>query len=244
MPKTINLGEILPATLALHSVVDMVVTTLDARDPYTFEHSYRVAGMAELLAEAIGLAPHRCHLIHYAAHLHDIGKIGIQDHILNKAGRLEREEMLELQKHPVVGFTILSKTPEFAVMAKIVRHHHERWDGKGYPDGLKGAEAPLEARIIGLVDAFDAMTSDRPYRPKKTHEWALEEIIRHAGSQFCPTCVEAFLPLRGKLKFSQYQSSKTASDQHDANVDHHSLMHSRRISPTGPLPAPRAIVNL
>lgn len=223
--------DILPDTLALHSVINMVVTTLDARDPYTFEHSHRVAGMAELLAEAIGLSPDRCHLIHYAAHLHDIGKIGVPDHVLNKPGRLSREEMLELQKHSIVGFTILSKTPEFAAMAEIVRYHHERWDGRGYPDGLKGVEIPFESRIIGLVDAFDAMTSDRPYRTKKTHEWALEEIVRHAGSQFCPSCVEAFLTLRGKLKFSQYQSSKTASDHHEANVGHHSLMHSRRITP-------------
>ena len=219
----------LPRTLELHAVIDMVVTTLDARDPYTFEHSYRVAAMAELLAEAMGIGPERRHAVHYAAHLHDIGKIGVSDQVLNKPGKLAAEEMLELQKHAVVGYMILSKIPQLADLAEIVRHHHERWDGRGYPDGLRGEAIPVEARIIGLVDAFDAMTSDRPYRAKRTHEWALEEITRHAGSQFCPSCVEAFVMLRHRLKIIQYQSSKSASSQHLANVEHQSLMHSVRI---------------
>ena len=142
----------LPADLSLHSVIDMVVTTLDTRDPYTFEHSYRVAGLAELLAEAMGLSPGQCHLVHYAAHLHDIGKIGVSDKALNKPGKLTHEEMLELQAHSAIGSMILGKTPEFASMARIVRHHHERWDGMGYPDGLSGVDIPLESRIIGLVE--------------------------------------------------------------------------------------------
>ena len=221
----------LPDDLNLHSVIDMVVTTLDARDPYTFEHSYRVALLAELLAEAMCLSPSRCNLVHHAAHLHDIGKIGVSDKVLNKAGKLTHEEMRELQLHSSIGYTILSKTPEFATMARIVRHHHERWDGNGYPDGLKGQDIPLESRIIGLVDAFDAMTSDRPYRAGKTHEWALNEIQKHAGSQFCPECVEYFLAQRARLKISLYQSSKTAISHHQANIDHQNLMHSRRIAP-------------
>lgn len=224
----------LPSELNLHAVIDMVVTTLDARDPYTFEHSYRVAFLAEMLAEAMCLSPSQCVLVHLAAHLHDIGKIGVSDRVLNKPGRLTAEEMLELQLHPSIGYTILSKTPEFATIARIVRHHHERWDGNGYPDGLKGENIPLESRIIGLVDAFDAMTSDRPYRARKSHEWALAEIQRHAGNQFCPECVEVFLAQRAQLKISQYQSSKTATSHHQANLEHRTLMHSKRVMPLPP----------
>ena len=221
--------EPLPNELSLHSVIDMVLTTLDSRDPYTFEHSYRVAGLAEILAEAMSLTADQHRIVHYAAHLHDIGKIGVSDKALNKPGKLTDEEMLELQSHSVLGYAILRKTPEFVALAKIVRHHHERWDGSGYPDGLSGTNIPLESRIIGLVDAFDAMTSDRPYRAKKSHAWALEEVERHAGTQFCPHCVDIFLSLRSKLKISQYQSSRTAISLHHVNVDHQNLMHSRKV---------------
>ncbi|WP_156792224.1 HD-GYP domain-containing protein [Desulfotalea psychrophila] len=221
--------SLLPSVLGLHSVVDMVVATLDIRDPYTSEHSHRVAGLAELLAEAMALSPEQCRLVHYAAHLHDIGKIGVSDSTLNKIGKLTAEEMAEMQAHSEIGAMILSKNPEFTLLAEIVRHHHERWDGKGYPDGISGDAIPLESRIIGLADAFDAMTSDRPYRAHKTHEWALEEIKKHAGSQFCPECVSIFLTLRAKLKLNQYQSSKRAFSHHQANVRHHTLMHSQRI---------------
>lgn len=107
----------LPDTLRLHSVIDMVVTTLDVRDPYTFEHSYRVAGLAEMLAQAMHLSPEQCHLVHYAAHLHDIGKIGVSDKVLNKPGKLTAEEMAELQSHSLLGHAILGKIPELAGLA-------------------------------------------------------------------------------------------------------------------------------
>lgn len=220
----------LPDTLRLHSVIDMVVTTLDIRDPYTFEHSYRVAGLAEMLAQAMHLSPEQCHLVHYAAHLHDIGKIGFSDKVLNKPGKLTAEEMAELQSHSLLGHAILGKIPELAGLAHIVRHHHERWDGAGYPDGLSGQDIPLESRIIGLVDAFDAMTSNRPYRHRMSHFWALEEIGKHAGSQFCPNCAEVFLAHRAKVKMSQYQGRITAFAHHLDQVRHDSLMHSRRLA--------------
>lgn len=228
MPKALNC-KTLPVVLDLHSVVNMVVTTLDARDPSTYEHSYRVAGLAEVMAEHMALQAGRCRLVHYAAHLHDIGKIGVADQVLNKPGILNQEEFAELQKHPVIGSEILNKIPEFNVLATIVRHHHERWDGRGYPDGLAGEEIPLESRIISLVDAFDAMTSDRPYRRRKSHEWALGEIVEHAGSQFCPHCVETFLALRSKLKISQYLGRKSAFAGHRVGIEHDALMHSFRV---------------
>lgn len=219
----------LPDVLDFHTVVDMVITTLDVRDPYTFEHSYRVAGLAELMADEMNIAVSQKNVVHYAAHLHDIGKIGIPDEILNKPGQLTHEEMVQIQSHSAVGAMILNKNEGFCQIAKVVRHHHERWDGTGYPDGLSGEEIPIESRIIGLADAFDAMTSDRPYRRRKRHEWALNEIEKHSGSQFCPECVDAFLALRAKLKLNQFKSSCEATNQHQANLAHDELMHSQRV---------------
>ena len=224
-----NIDPQLPDVLSFHTVVDMVITTLDIRDPYTFEHSYRVAGLSEILAEAMNISSPEKDLIHYSAHLHDIGKIGVSDKVLNKPGKLTSEEIVQIQSHSTIGSMILNKTPEFRGIAKIVRHHHERVDGTGYPDGLRGEEIPIESRIIGLVDAFDAMTSDRPYRKSKSHEWALKEISEHIESQFCPKCVEAFLTLRPKLKLNQFQSSRKATTQHQANLSHNDLLHSQRI---------------
>ncbi len=220
-----------PGVISFHTVVDMVITTLDIRDPYTFEHSYRVAGLSELLAEAMNLSTSQKDLVHYSAHLHDIGKIGISDEVLNKPGKLTNSEIIQIQSHASIGSMILSKNPEFEEIARVVRHHHERWDGNGYPDGLMGEEIPFESRLIGLVDAFDAMTSDRPYRKRKSHEWALKEIENHSATQFCPQCVEAFLSLRPKLKLSQFQSSQKAMHQHHTNLSHGDLMHSQRIEP-------------
>lgn len=224
-------SHLLPDVLDIHTVVDMIITTLDIRDPYTFEHSYRVAGLAELLADSMNLSSLKKDMVHYAAHLHDIGKIGVPDEILNKPGKLTREEIVQIQSHSAIGSMILNKSPGFKELAKIVRHHHERWDGTGYPDGLREEEIPLESRIIGLVDAFDAMTSDRPYRKGKSHEWALDEIQKHAKNQFCPECVDYFFTLRSKLKLKQYQSSQKAIGQHQSNFAHDALIHSQRVEP-------------
>lgn len=217
----------LPHTISLHSAVDMILTTLDVRDASTFEHSHRVAGLAELMGETMGLPEEQMRNIHYAAHLHDIGKIGVSGTVLNKPGALTKSERLEIQSHSVLGETILKKTPDLAHLAKIVRHHHERWDGKGYPDKLSGYDIPLESRIIGLVDAFDAMTSDRVYRQGKSDEWGMEEIKAHRGTQFCPDCVDVFLTLRSKLKLKRYRSNLVAVTAHQVNVEHNELMHSR-----------------
>lgn len=130
--------------------------------------------------------------VHIAAHLHDIGKIGVCDNSLNKAGKLTTAEMADMQMHPRIGFNILQRLPSFREIARIVLHHHERWDGRGYPDGLRGEAIPPESRIIAVADAFDAMTSDRPYRTGISVDDAAAEIYRHAGEQFDDRVVAPF----------------------------------------------------
>ena len=128
-----------------------------------------------------------------AALLHDVGKIGIQDHILNKNAKLTPEEFEEVKKHSVIGATILHPIKELGDVVREVRHHQECYDGSGYPDGLKGANIPFIARIIAVADAFDAMTSNRPYRRRKEIEPAIQELKRASGTQFDPVIVSAFL---------------------------------------------------
>jgi HD-GYP domain-containing protein (c-di-GMP phosphodiesterase class II) len=125
--------------------------------------------------------------------LHDIGKVAISESILNKTGKLDNEEWTEIKRHPEIGYRILSTVNEMAELADIVLVHHERWDGKGYPQGLKGEEIPLNGRIIAVADAFDAMTRQRTYREVLSDEDAIEEIRKNAGTQFDPDIVEVFI---------------------------------------------------
>jgi HD-GYP domain-containing protein (c-di-GMP phosphodiesterase class II) len=174
--------------------------TVDLRDDYTGSHTQRVTDFALLLADELHLRPAlRVHLRN-GTPLHDIGKIGISDEILRKPGRLSQEEIEYMRSHTWKGAALLETIPSFAPLVPIVRSHHERWDGRGYPDGLAGSDIPLPARIVAVADAFDAMTSDRPYRPAMTLDRALLEIHRQAGAQFDPDCAEAFVRLRSKLK--------------------------------------------
>ncbi|HWQ24805.1 MAG TPA: HD-GYP domain-containing protein [Gaiellaceae bacterium] len=138
--------------------------------------------------------------LRYGFLLHDIGKIGVPDAILLKPGPLTRAEMKRLEQHTTLGEQLVSSIPFLSGVARqVIAHHHERWDGRGYPAGLKGEEIPLAARIFAVADAFDAITSDRPYRGASSLEVALTELQRHAGSQFDPAMVEAFVPLAGSL---------------------------------------------
>jgi HD-GYP domain-containing protein (c-di-GMP phosphodiesterase class II) len=132
------------------------------------------------------------HTIVAAARVHDVGKVGIKDTALLKPGPLTTEERQDLQMHTIIGAEIVSRIPEYRLTASIIRHHHERWDGAGYPDGLAGDDIPIGARIIAVADAFDAMTSDRPYRRGMSAEAAIEEVQNSAGHQFDPTIVAAF----------------------------------------------------
>ncbi|WP_330634584.1 HD-GYP domain-containing protein [Anaerovorax sp. IOR16] len=152
--------------LLYHDLIFGIVTALEARDEYTASHSIRVSDMTEQICCLLNLSEEEMETIHIAAHLHDIGKIGIEDHILRKSGPLNKGEWLLMKQHPVIGYEILKKVERFELIAAIVRHHHERWDGMGYPDGIKGKAIPLGSRIIAITDSIDAMLNDRQYRKK------------------------------------------------------------------------------
>ncbi len=166
---------------------------IDARDPYTAEHSKRVTDLAIRIAEVHGLRAQEIDRVELAARVHDLGKIGISDAILNKPGKLEDHEWDLMKAHPVIGEQLLGSYRQFRHESTIVRYHHERWDGRGYPDGVKGKDIPIGSRIIGVADAFDAMTSDRPYREALADEIAIDEIRKGALSQFDPQVVASFL---------------------------------------------------
>lgn len=177
------------------ATIQALAAAVDAKDPYTQGHSARVARYASDLAAAIGLPPAEVELIHTTGTLHDVGKIGIPDSILKKPSRLEEDERATMETHPVLGEVIVRKVPALAATLPGVRNHHERWDGKGYPDGLAGEAIPLMARLLALADTFDAMTSDRPYRKGLSWEIAIAEIEKNSGVQFDPTLVPAFVAL-------------------------------------------------
>ena len=155
-----------------------------------------MAGLARQLAgRAVGIEGDELKGAVFGALVHDIGNLGIPDAILSKPGPLTDWEQAEMRRHPEIGEGICRSFPSSRAFAPIVRHHHERWDGTGYPDGLQGEAIPIAARIVGLVDAFDAMVHDRPFRPAMTIDEALGEIRRAAGRQFDPALVDSFLEL-------------------------------------------------
>ena len=185
--------------IKMHDLIDTIVTVLDARDPYTFEHSWRVACLSELIAHKMGIAEEWIQAIHIAAHLHDIGKMGVPDFVLNKTGKLTESEFDLMKSHSRIGFNIIKKLPILEEISQYILYHHERWDGKGYPERIKGKDIPLGARIIAVSDTFDAITSIRTYRSSRTIEQAFEEIGNCATTQFCPEVVECFLSLKSEI---------------------------------------------
>jgi putative nucleotidyltransferase with HDIG domain len=166
--------------------------TMDARDTYTAGHSERIADMAEIVARAMGCAEDEVQEVRWGALLHDIGKIGVPDEILRKPGPLTEAEEIVMRQHPIVGEGILAPTERMRGVATIVRHHQERWDGSGYPDGIRGEEIPVGARILAVVDAYSAITDDRPYKKARTHEEAMQELRRGAGTRYDPRIVDVF----------------------------------------------------
>jgi putative nucleotidyltransferase with HDIG domain len=170
-----------------------LMRALDAKDPYTYGHSQRVVKLAMMMADTLNLDEERRYTLQLAASLHDIGKIGMPDNILNKADSLQDFEMRKAKDHPLVGSKILGEIEEFSEVASIVRHHHERYDGKGYPDGLRGDAIPLFSRVLFILDAYEALASDRVYRKAMGKKRALEEIRKNANTQFDPYLVDLFL---------------------------------------------------
>jgi diguanylate cyclase (GGDEF)-like protein len=180
---------------ARSGVVHTIMKMLEVRDFETEEHSQRLARMAVGLSDRVGLPGHRKNDLRLLAQFHDIGKIGIPDKILLKPGVLTSEERKEIERHSEIGHRIATVIPELQPVAEFILKHHERWDGKGYPLGLKGEQIPIENRILAIVDAFDAMTSDRPYRKAMTADEAFTELRKCQGSQFDPILVELFLAM-------------------------------------------------
>jgi putative nucleotidyltransferase with HDIG domain len=171
--------------------------SIDARDPSTFQHSRRVGELALAIAKQMGLPPAEAEVINLSARLHDLGKVSIPDAVLFKDGKLSGEEYQTIKEHPAKGAHIVESFPIFGVGHDIIKYHHERYDGKGYPEQLVGEHIPLGARIIAVADAYDAMTSDRPYRAALSREVALQQIIEGRGNQFDPAVVDAFLTVMG-----------------------------------------------
>jgi putative nucleotidyltransferase with HDIG domain len=174
------------------SFASALVATLDARDRYTAGHSAAVAVYCRDIAERMGLGEEERQLVHLCGLVHDIGKVGLSPGLLEKSGALTLEERRQMEQHPVIGERILSKVEDYSDIARIVRHHHERFDGLGYPDNLQGDEIPLLARIIAVADAYNAMTSDRPYRDAMPSRVARLRLAQAVESQFDTTVVAAF----------------------------------------------------
>lgn len=175
----------------------VLVRAIEASDPYTSGHSMRVSEYSEAIAKELKLSQNKIDLIKSAALLHDIGKIGIDKNILNKTERLKKEEFDAIKTHPEIGAAIIADLSYLANISDIIRHHHERNDGSGYPDGLSHKNIPLETSILTIADSFDAMTTNRPYRSSLSLEAALQEIIDNAGTQFNPDIVnDAIIALK------------------------------------------------
>jgi putative nucleotidyltransferase with HDIG domain len=176
-----------------------LANALEAKDPYTRGHSERVGAASGRLAQALGLSTPEAETIGQAGLLHDIGKIGVPESVLRKPGELEPDEWTQMRKHPLIGAQIVAPFDFFAAGAATIRHHHERYDGSGYPDGLAGEVIPLGARIVAVTDVFDALTSDRPYRAALPVAAALDYLQRQAGRTLDARVVAVFLELAREL---------------------------------------------
>jgi hypothetical protein len=187
----------LAAKLEMHytETMEALVSALEARDPYTEAHAGRIRDLAGALAVAMQVTPEERRAVRLGSILHDVGKIGISDSILLKRGPLNDEEWAIMRSHPLIGERVLRGIDFLAPALPIIRHHHERWDGRGYPDGLEGEDIPVGARIVAVCDAFDAMTSDRPYRKAMPADAACAELLSNAGSHFDLACAKLLVEM-------------------------------------------------
>lgn len=191
----LRLSSALRRLEATQDVLVALANAVDAKDPATEHHCGRVAESAVALARMAGLEPEEIEAIGYGAVLHDVGKIGIREAVLLKPGLLTDDERVEMQRHPIVGAEILQPLRLGRLVSPIVRAHHERWDGHGYPDGLRRGAIPVGARIVSIVDAHDAMTHDRPYRARLSFDEAADELREHRGTQFDPELADLYLAM-------------------------------------------------
>lgn len=199
------------------SGVRTLAATVDAKDSYTHGHSERVAAYSRAIAVALGLPQIEIETIELAGLLHDLGKIGVPDAVLQKPGKLDPDERSLIEQHAELGARILADNPALSPLVPLVRHHHERHDGKGYPSGIADAAIPLGAAIIAIADTYDTMTTDRPYRRAPGHERARDEIVRCSGSQFRPYVVEAFLKA---IESSEWRATAAQTNNHQARGAH------------------------
>ncbi|GEM_PF-1988296 len=198
---------------AFFDTIKILVQILDTKDRYTWEHSRQVAHYAVQLADTMGLSKDEKYWLRLTGYLHDIGKIHVSSEIVNKKGRLDNDEFAVIKLHPIVGANLLSPIKGFKKMVPLIYHHHEWFDGSGYPDGLSGSDIPKGARILAVVDGFDAMTSNRPYRKAQTVEWALEEIIRKKGTQYDPEIVDVFIKMIRQEIVSEGRKDRRQTDK-------------------------------
>jgi putative nucleotidyltransferase with HDIG domain len=180
------------------AILSILSRAIEARDPYTRGHSARVTQLAEAIARRLGWDDGRLASLRVGGPLHDIGKLALSDDVLCKEGGLDEEEFEQIREHPRIGAKILLRFAAYREALPYVLYHHERWDGNGYPSGRAGEDIPVEARVLAIADAFDAMTSDRPYRQALTREQALAEVERCAGTQFDPEIARIFLEVFGR----------------------------------------------
>jgi putative nucleotidyltransferase with HDIG domain len=176
-------------------MLKVLTGAIEARDPYTRGHSSRVTALAEVVARRLGWSEEKLASLRIGGPLHDIGKLGVSDEVLRKEGRLDDGELAQIREHPKIGARMLLRMAALREAIPYVLYHHERWDGHGYPSGKAGEEIPIEARVLAVADAFDAMTSDRPYRRALSRTEALAEVERCAGTQFDPEIARVFLEL-------------------------------------------------
>ena len=200
MVSKYSLDKYVELRSAYNEMATALSNAIDARDAYTRGHSERVAHYAAMLAKQLKLPDDRVDIIRYVGLLHDVGKVGIRDEIMKKPGRYTLEEYEEMKAHARIGADMLAGLKFLGKGQDWVRYHHERWDGKGFPEGLSGEQIPLEARILACADSFDAMTTDRPYKAKMDFQAAKQELIRCSGTQFDPKVVEAMLKVIDKLE--------------------------------------------
>src|SRR5438309_3904295 len=202
------------------ATVAALAAALDAKDRHTEAHSRETAALARAVGRRLGLDAETLRFLEYGALLHDIGKIGVPGYILNKPGPLDDDEAAIMREHPVIGERIVASVPFLGRIRPIVRAEHERWDGGGYPDGLRGRQIPIEARIIHACDAFQAMSSDRPYRRARPRDWILKEIQTQSGRQFDPSVAKALLQVveSGEVAVSGTAESALHEDHKPAFV--------------------------